>query len=163
MWDPSLPAGQRRLIADELTTTKLRNLVPGYDMALKGKAYRTCAVVGSSGSLLLQKLGGLIDQHTLVIRSNDAPRLGYADWVGTKTNLRVEGAESWGFHEDGQEVSLVHSTVSSACSSCGWRQLLGPGSVWGAQPGGQAVETGRARRAAGIEPPPLCSINNALS
>lgn len=45
---------------------QVRGLIPGYDMALKGKAYATCAVVGASGSLLLQKLGGLIDKHTLV-------------------------------------------------------------------------------------------------
>eukprot|EP00887_Chlorella_sp_A99_P003756 scaffold7.g3756.t1 len=134
VWDPNLPAGQRRMIADERMTANIRNLIPGFDMALKGKAYRTCAVVGSSGSLLLQararaparKLGGVIDQHTLVIRSNDAPRLGYADWVGTKTNLRVEDAASWGFHEDGAEVGLVHSQTPDMVQGLVWNSRQSP-------------------------------------
>jgi len=42
----------------------------------------TCAVVGSSGALLGTGTGEVIDQHTTVIRFNDAPTKGYETDVG---------------------------------------------------------------------------------
>ncbi len=53
--------------------------------------FATCAVVGSSGSLLLHKRGRLIDQADAVWRVNDAPVRGFEPHVGSKTTFRVWG------------------------------------------------------------------------
>lgn len=44
----------------------------------------TCAVVGSSSNLLEHKNGNLIDNHSIVIRSNYAPTFMYDEYVGKK-------------------------------------------------------------------------------
>lgn len=49
----------------------------------------TCAVVGSSSNLLEYKNGNLIDNHSIVIRSNYAPTFMYDEYVGNKTNVIV--------------------------------------------------------------------------
>lgn len=49
--------------------------------------YRTCAVVGSSGILLKQRLGSFIDGHDVVIRLNNAKVVGFQDSVGSKTTI----------------------------------------------------------------------------
>jgi len=53
------------------------------------KVFKTCAVVGSSGSLLNSKLGQWIDSHDVVFRFNDAPINNFSIDVGTKTTFRV--------------------------------------------------------------------------
>lgn len=50
---------------------------------------KTCAVVGSSGSLLYERLGAEIDAHDVVIRFNNAPTDGFAAIVGSRTTLRI--------------------------------------------------------------------------
>lgn len=54
-----------------------------------GGAVRTCAVVGSSGSLLYERFGAQIDTHDVVIRFNDAPTVGFEAIVGAKTSVRI--------------------------------------------------------------------------
>jgi len=51
--------------------------------------WRTCAVVGSSGLLLSEKLGSVIDSHDAVFRANYAPFVGFEAFVGSKTTVRV--------------------------------------------------------------------------
>ena len=56
------------------------------------RTYSTCAVVGSSGSLLLRPRGRLIDSHEAVFRINDAQVAGYERYVGARTAIRIWGA-----------------------------------------------------------------------
>ena len=55
--------------------------------------YRTCAVVGSSGSLRGAGFGAAIDSHDAVIRINAAPTFGHERAVGARTTWRVHNSE----------------------------------------------------------------------
>lgn len=50
---------------------------------------RTCALVTSSGQLIGGKRGEEIDQSECVIRTNNAPIVGYQQDVGNRTTLRI--------------------------------------------------------------------------
>ncbi|CAM4730812.1 unnamed protein product [Leuciscus chuanchicus] len=54
---------------------------------LKNKTFRTCAVVGNSGSLLKSGCGKEIDKHDFVIRCNLAPLEDFADDVGLRSDF----------------------------------------------------------------------------
>jgi len=47
------------------------------------------ALIGSSGILLDNEYGGLIDSHNTIIRFNRAPTLEYEKNVGSKTTIRI--------------------------------------------------------------------------
>ena len=51
--------------------------------------FRTCALVGSSGKLLQQKQGNMIDDHEMVMRMNTAPTDGWEQHTGARTTHRV--------------------------------------------------------------------------
>ena len=53
------------------------------------QGFNSCAVVGSSGSLLMGRWGGEIDQHEVVIRFNNAPVTGYEEIVGARGSVRM--------------------------------------------------------------------------
>ena len=53
------------------------------------QGYKSCAVVGSSGSLLMGRWGGEIDQHEVVIRFNNAPVTGYEEIAGARGSVRM--------------------------------------------------------------------------
>lgn len=74
--------------------------------------WSTCAVVGSSSSMSSAGLGAEVDNHTAVIRFNDAPTEEYESDVGSKTTLRVQNVMYCGFHEKRREVCLHYT---------GWR------------------------------------------
>jgi len=66
-----------------------------------------CAVVSSSGGLLKHSFGEEIDNHSFVIRFNDAPVRNFSSYVGTKTNYRH------GWHcvpEEGEEGTCDRPT-----------------------------------------------------
>ena len=50
---------------------------------------RTCAVVGSSGTLLNERLGAVIDAHDVVLRFNNAPVAQFTPIIGSRTSVRV--------------------------------------------------------------------------
>ena len=54
----------------------------------------TCAVVGSSTSLLRSLHGRFIDSHDAVYRVNRAPTAGYGRFVGRRTSVRVWGDQT---------------------------------------------------------------------
>jgi len=58
--------------------------------------FSTCAVVGSSASLLQREAGKEIDAHTFVMRFNQAPTKGFEKHVGGKTSLRLQNQERTG-------------------------------------------------------------------
>ena len=47
------------------------------------------AIVGSSGNLLSNSYGKLIDSHNIVMRFNAARVVGFETYVGSKTNIRI--------------------------------------------------------------------------
>ena len=68
------------------------------------RRFNSCAVVGSSGSLLIgQPRGALIDQHDAVFRVNYAPTRGYEEYVGRKTTVWVL---AWGANTSVNERHL---------------------------------------------------------
>lgn len=76
---------------------------------LQSKAYPTCAVVGSSGSLLLRRLGPAIDAHVLVLRLGATPSAGHEASLGSKTNLRMTDERDWAWRERPEDLALVRS------------------------------------------------------
>ena len=62
------------------------------NLSVSGRPWKTCAVVGSSGSLVFWPRGRYIDQHEAIFRVNDAPVSGYERFVGARTTVRVWGS-----------------------------------------------------------------------
>ena len=56
--------------------------------------FSSCAIVGSSGLLLQQRLGATIDEYDLVMRTNLSPVGGFEEVVGSKTTVRVMNTEA---------------------------------------------------------------------
>ena len=56
------------------------------------RAATSCAVVGSSATLLARRDGDAIDAYEFVLRVNTAPVRGFERHVGSRTDLRVWGA-----------------------------------------------------------------------
>jgi len=50
---------------------------------------KTCAVVGSAGSLLGHEYGHIIDKHDIIIRCNQAATEKYENHVGSRTDIRI--------------------------------------------------------------------------
>lgn len=98
---------------DELLA-KRRNATLPANMASLG----TCAVVGSSGTLLTARFGAEIDAHDAVIRVNGAPLGGstHGPIVGSKVTWRVfaspHAASDYRFHEEQQ---YPNQTLMALC------------------------------------------------
>mmetsp|Transcript_39042 Transcript_39042/g.124295 ORF Transcript_39042/g.124295 Transcript_39042/m.124295 type:complete len:260 (+) Transcript_39042:457-1236(+) len=76
--------------ADEHTGKDVIAKLPSHDYAADGSTrYRSCAVVGSSGSLLGLKQGRAINSHDAVMRMNYAPVRGWEADVGNKTTYDI--------------------------------------------------------------------------
>jgi len=81
----------------------------------------SCAIVGSSGLLLRTKHGRAIDNHTAVIRFNDAPTKRKEDFVGSRTTLRIQNRYYCGFTEHPGELCM-HYTQDPIHYCPNWRK-----------------------------------------
>lgn len=103
--------GARAFRPDELHAKRRNATLPHVH------SFGSCAVVGSSGTLLHHQLGREIDGHDAVIRVNGAP-LGprHAAIVGTRTTWRLfsspHAASDFSFHE---ERSYPNQTMLVVC------------------------------------------------
>ena len=83
--------------ADELAAKRANATLPAV------RAWPSCAVVGSSGTLLHRSLGREIDAHAAVFRVNSAPTKRHAAHAGARTTVRVmaspHAASASTFHE----------------------------------------------------------------
>ena len=76
------------------------------------RKFRTCAIVGNGGSLLLYKHGSLIDAHDAVFRFNDGTgKKPYTKYAGSKTTVRLVNSQHRGYRESDEEIVLQHLTA----------------------------------------------------
>lgn len=92
-------AGKRAFREDELLRKRQNATLPTV------RRFSSCAVVGSSGTLLHHQLGREIDAHAAVIRVNSAPLSStFAPMVGSRTTWRLfsspHAASDFSFHEE---------------------------------------------------------------
>uniref|UniRef100_A0A6T7WP01 EGF-like domain-containing protein n=1 Tax=Pyramimonas obovata TaxID=1411642 RepID=A0A6T7WP01_9CHLO len=108
--NPGKPDSEKTKIAD-VTRTLLKAL-PEED-PLSGILFKSCAVVGSSGILLLYDHGDEIDNHDAVFRFNSAPTRGYESKVGSRTTVRLTNSRNFGFRENPTEQVYQHMRVAA--------------------------------------------------
>ncbi|KAK3266862.1 hypothetical protein CYMTET_24549 [Cymbomonas tetramitiformis] len=89
-------------------------LLPEHDIVQDLPAYKTCAVVGNGGSLLLNTLGADIDAHDAVIRFNGGITKGFEKHVGSRTTFRLANTQHMGFHEKEDEIIFQHITIEGS-------------------------------------------------
>ena len=91
----------RSSLQERPVATTWINPVDGKD--LSGLAqFDSCAVVGSSDQLLKGEFGAEIDNHTAIIRCNDAPTKGFEAKVGSFTTLRIQNLDMCNFGGQGE-------------------------------------------------------------
>eukprot|EP00242_Pyramimonas_sp_CCMP2087_P005250 CAMPEP_0198199496 /NCGR_PEP_ID=MMETSP1445-20131203/2787_1 /TAXON_ID=36898 /ORGANISM="Pyramimonas sp., Strain CCMP2087" /LENGTH=407 /DNA_ID=CAMNT_0043869359 /DNA_START=99 /DNA_END=1322 /DNA_ORIENTATION=- len=105
----------------ELAMTKhIEMIKPTADITDRAD-FSTCAVVGSSGSLKLREYGAEIDNHTAVIRFNDAPTSSFEQWVGDKTTMRIQNLDFCGFSDRTDEMCYAYTAADRPCTNWkGW-------------------------------------------
>ncbi|KAL1520549.1 hypothetical protein AB1Y20_022125 [Prymnesium parvum] len=87
--------------ADELRKKRANATLPAR------RAYGSCAVVGSSGTLLRSRRGAEIDAHDSVIRINAAPLPPKLHaWTGSRTTIRVFASPHAGSNSHFKEEAL---------------------------------------------------------
>ena len=74
---------------EKLFFAVIPELLPSLPLQDVRERYDTCAVVGSSGSLLDANYGDLIDDHSAVFRLHNAPTNKFEQQVGSKTTYQV--------------------------------------------------------------------------
>ena len=79
---------------------------------LREQGFKTCAVVGNGGSLLLYEHGDIIDTHDAVFRFNDGTgKAPYSKFAGSKTTVRLVNSQHRGYRESDEEIVLQHLTA----------------------------------------------------
>eukprot|EP00238_Polyblepharides_amylifera_P010833 CAMPEP_0196587274 /NCGR_PEP_ID=MMETSP1081-20130531/56978_1 /TAXON_ID=36882 /ORGANISM="Pyramimonas amylifera, Strain CCMP720" /LENGTH=435 /DNA_ID=CAMNT_0041909415 /DNA_START=524 /DNA_END=1831 /DNA_ORIENTATION=- len=84
--------------------------------------FKTCAVVGNSGVVLLRENGAEIDAHDAVLRINMAPVRGFEHYVGKKTTYNIvnshnvrellQGLRHWTGTPEGESRLVMFETAS---------------------------------------------------
>ncbi|KAK3260058.1 hypothetical protein CYMTET_30970, partial [Cymbomonas tetramitiformis] len=82
----------------------MSDLVAQYNPEVNRSRFRTCALVGNAGHITKRDYGMYIDSHELVVRFNVLPTIGFEQFVGRKTSLRV----------------VNHRRSLTACCRGGW-------------------------------------------
>lgn len=106
-------------------TPRLLRSLPISD-PLEAKLFRSCAVVGSSGILLMHRNGAEIDQADLVLRFNSAPTRGFEAYVGSRTTHRITNSRNFGFRESPDEVVIAHMRHPTAMENLIQTRLQNP-------------------------------------
>ena len=106
--DPPRGRGWQRV--GRITREWLQQL-PATDAVRDASTWKSCAVVGNGGSLLLRESGREIDAHDAVIRFNGGRTKGFERYVGSKTTVRLVNSQHMGFHESEKELLLQHVTI----------------------------------------------------
>ena len=79
---------------------------------LHERGFKSCAVVGNGGSLLLYEHGDIIDAHDAVFRFNDGTgKEPYSKYAGSKTTVRLVNSQHRGYRESDEEIVLQHLTA----------------------------------------------------
>jgi len=108
--DPPRGRGWQRVA--RITKDWLDSLPAKDDMRLQAR-WRTCAVVGNGGSLLMHTLGKRIDAADAVIRFNGGVTKGFEPHVGRRTTVRLANTQHLGFFEAEDEAGGVLRTPHS--------------------------------------------------
>lgn len=98
-------------------TKQWLDMLPATDELRAKERWRTCAVVGNGGSLLLHKLGKRIDAADAVIRFNGGVTKGFEEHVGRKTTVRLANTQHLGFYESEDEMILQHVTIEKSMTA----------------------------------------------
>ena len=96
-----------------ISKSDLRNL-PERDALdeLNERGFKSCAVVGNGGSLLLYEHGDIIDAHDAVFRFNDGTgKEPYSKYAGSRTTVRLVNSQHRGYRESDEEIVLQHLTA----------------------------------------------------
>uniref|UniRef100_A0A061R6Q7 Beta-galactoside alpha--sialyltransferase 2 n=1 Tax=Tetraselmis sp. GSL018 TaxID=582737 RepID=A0A061R6Q7_9CHLO len=109
--DPPRSRGYDRIA---VAKPELLKLLPPQDVFRQMPKFKTCAVVGNGGSLLMNDMGATIDRHQAVIRFNGGITRGFERWVGSRTTFRILNTQHIGFQELNGEILLQHATSLSA-------------------------------------------------
>jgi hypothetical protein len=93
---PKVPKSNGEMEDLGALTAEQRRLLPERDV-LDTLHYKSCAVVGNGGLLLMYEHGDIIDAHDAVIRFNDATtKEPFAKHAGSKTTIRLVNSQHRG-------------------------------------------------------------------
>ena len=116
---------QRRWLGRELSVSELRTWQesirqgPWANFSAARPTWASCAVVGSSASLLETAYGRQIDEHAAVYRINRAPvESAFARHVGSRTSVRVWGDQS--LPDQSLSWGSKHETIVLYCGPNLW-------------------------------------------
>lgn len=89
--------------------------------------WHTCAVVGSAPALNRYQLGGFVDRHDAVFRSNRAPTKGHENRVGARTTVRaVNPVTRVSSLPEDYDLSIIHTDPpfirDSSSAATQWRR-----------------------------------------
>ncbi|KAK3273220.1 hypothetical protein CYMTET_18528 [Cymbomonas tetramitiformis] len=90
-WPSTCNQVAKNFLSENVHVQGLFEHVPGSSPPREAHTWGSCALVGNSGLLLKAKppYGSSIDDHSVVVRINQAPTNEYETYVGSKTTHRV--------------------------------------------------------------------------